>query len=273
MADINYGGLPVLLDNAYFPVSNGTLSNYKQDDNYFITGFYDTGSAASKEYTFSRTAADIGTSISVRLYNDQEASSVDYWTISRSPTSLNYNRFLKSVGQYIAIPIRKQDASYAWCYCNTTGQFIYKGDKVNEKITSLLMNHHTGLISCVQDYYGIPIWKDNVLWHGTSGSGKATEGWIADDRYFLAGPFVTGVTSGRHSYTLKAPAAPAENTLGLLRAFDDLKESCVNYWALWDRTFNSNGKYFIVSISKADAADQYLYDNTAERYIYKGKNI
>lgn len=82
MGDINYiGGLPVLIDNAYWS-GNGEISSYTQNNNYFITGFHDTGNDNSKNYTFSRIRVDSET-ISVRLYNNQNASSIDYWRIEK----------------------------------------------------------------------------------------------------------------------------------------------------------------------------------------------
>ena len=123
------GGLPVLIDNAWFPNWNGYANSYRASNNYFITGVYDTGSTSTKSYTWyqaPRTSDTGGDYPAFRVFNDLSAQSVDFWgcaTGEAQPTV----RQGSSPGRYILFSVRKSYAADTYMYDDTNSRYVFKG--------------------------------------------------------------------------------------------------------------------------------------------------
>lgn len=126
------GGLPVLYDNAAYDNQNGRIDAFIHDTRFFITGVFDTGSTASKSYTYTRYSATLDpadtsrVSTCFRVFNDLTASSYDYWSISPNTTA----RTLSFAGQYILFTVYKPEAANMYMYNNTAGVYLFKGKNV-----------------------------------------------------------------------------------------------------------------------------------------------
>ena len=125
------GGLPVYIDNAYYPSSNGYATSFNTDSDWFITGVFDTGSTSSKTYTLMQNPKVSSHGSAFRLYNDLTANSVDYWSNMAGSTTPN-TRSVTTVGRYILFPVYKPYAENLYMYYTSGGQQIYlfKGKNV-----------------------------------------------------------------------------------------------------------------------------------------------
>lgn len=74
-----YHGIPVFMDNAYFPCRDGALSDRVADNNWFIAGPFDTGSSSIKVYSWWG-ARGIGTDSAWRTYDDITGDSSNWWS-------------------------------------------------------------------------------------------------------------------------------------------------------------------------------------------------
>ena len=123
---------------------------------------------------------------------------------------------------------------------------------------------------------GIDVYLDNARYPG--GNAKI-DSVTTDNEYFLAGIFDTGTTS-RKSYTISYTKNTVDNAANI-RFYNDITANSVDYWGVGTgqhnlpstRTFTSAGRYIVTTIYKELAADMYLYDNTNQRYVFKGKNV
>lgn len=108
---VDYGGIPVFLDNARFARANGTASDVVADPDWFIAGWADSGSSTTKAYTYFRSAA---TSETVeqqgawRTFDDKSGTSVDWWAASTGSSASTPT--INSSGQYILFSVYKPDA-------------------------------------------------------------------------------------------------------------------------------------------------------------------
>lgn len=136
-------GLPVLINNARYPQSNGKIDSVVEDNDWFITGPFDTGSTSSKKYSFIHTVAANSTShASMRLFNDISSTSADYWTVTVNTRRLLSETFrtITSVGRYITFSIKKSDAVDIWCYCHNTNSFVFKAENIDNRLSSLIQS-------------------------------------------------------------------------------------------------------------------------------------
>lgn len=120
---------------------------------------------------------------------------------------------------------------------------------------------------------GICVYQDNAFYtaRGNAGPDQYTE----NSDWFIAGPFDTG-NSNSKSYTCsRYNGTGSENWL---RIFDNINSTSYDYWTLGatsttPRTFSTAGRYILVGVYKPNAADSYIYDNTNQRYVFKGNNV
>lgn len=117
------GGLPVLIDNARYAFKNGTFDDYTSDDDYFLTGWYDTGSTESKGYVLEKVDTPIN--LTARWFDDKSGKSIDYW----SAKSASQNTF-SSKGQYIIASVYKPIAELFYLYDSTNQRYVFKGKNV-----------------------------------------------------------------------------------------------------------------------------------------------
>ena len=121
------GGLPVLIDNARLMQYNGTINErIATDADYFVTGWFDTGSTASKSYTITNIYAPGGGYVYMRPYNDKDGTSVDYWDIGRSGAT----RTVTTAGRFIVTTVYKATAANFYIYDNTNNRYVCKGKNV-----------------------------------------------------------------------------------------------------------------------------------------------
>ena len=129
---LTIGGLPVLINNAWYINANGRVDEFRADDNFFITGIFDSNSSTQKQYTYYRypRAPYISSGFpSMRLFNDLSQTSVDYWpagTNEGSPAP----RTVQSAGRYILFTVRKDCAGDVYLYDDTNQRYIFKGKNV-----------------------------------------------------------------------------------------------------------------------------------------------
>ena len=125
-------------------------------------------------------------------------------------------------------------------------------------------------------YAGIPIFKDNASYENKNGTASLI---VEDAGFFLAGPFDLGDLGSKNFHVSRFQQANSDGTYAGLRMFNDLSATSVDYWMLsgttGDRSIVSVGRYVIVPIPKAVAADMYLYMtvNDVKTYIFKGCNV
>lgn len=117
---------------------------------------------------------------------------------------------------------------------------------------------------------GLPIFLDGCYY--ASRNNKADEGTVENADCYLAGPFDTGSESSK-SYTIGGMDSGAESRAMCVRYFNDLEATSVENWIIKNRTMNSPGRYIIFSIYKPVEDDTFMYDNTNQRYVFKGKNV
>ena len=125
----SYGGITAYADNCLFLTQNGGVSDVVTNDDYFIAGIIDTGSAESKTYVVTRFGTDIQGAM--RFYDNLEGTSVDYWTIMR--TDMEYGSIntaeIASKGRYILLTILKAGASNFYIRYKD-GDYLVKGSNV-----------------------------------------------------------------------------------------------------------------------------------------------
>lgn len=129
----NYGGLPILIDNARLKYSNGTIFNITADNDFFITGVFDSGNSDSKSYTMSRTTtSSSGTNSCARFFDNINGTSVDYWANNSANIANNPLRTFSSKGRYIVNSFRKTEAKNMYLYRTIDGlkEYLYKGINV-----------------------------------------------------------------------------------------------------------------------------------------------
>lgn len=139
------------------------------------------------------------------------------------------------------------------------------------------MRRHELLASQTMSYGGIPVYRDNAVYAGNNGTAS---GYTDDPGWFLAGPFDTGTTGTKSMTYSRFPDTFGSGTVPGLRMFNDLTATSVDWWpnggnASTQNTVNTAGRYIIVSMPKAKAANQYLYITSGgvTTYLYKGNNV
>lgn len=123
------GGLPVLIDNAWFTNENGYANGYRTSNDYFITGVYDTGSTSTKSYTWYQAprTSDTGPYYpAFRVFNDLSAMSVDYWGNGAGGDQPTLRQG-SSPGRYILFSVRKFYAADTYMYDSTNNRYVFKG--------------------------------------------------------------------------------------------------------------------------------------------------
>ena len=139
-----------------------------------------------------------------------------------------------------------------------------------------LMRKRFAMLAEQTTYAGIPVFLDNATYLNKNGYAKPGE---ADERFFLAGPFDLGSEAVK-TYTVSRYAVyNKDGTSTCLRPFNDLTATSVDFWSISsstkERTITAAGRYVIMPIPKAVAADMYLYmtENGVKTYIFKGCNV
>lgn len=131
-SDPTIGGIPVWIDNAYYPKSNGTINSVTENNDFFIAGPFDTGTTFAKIIVLTRFGST--TEATMRMFNDPgnvSANSVDYWTVMRSdilpdiPTPAN----IDTAGRYALVSILKKNAADFYIK-DDDGNYIVKGNNV-----------------------------------------------------------------------------------------------------------------------------------------------
>lgn len=118
------GGLPVLIDNFRYSAQNGTVDGSGTiDGDYFIAGWFDTGSTSSKDYRFVQDAN--GDYMAARWFNDISARSVDYWRPNKGS-----EKVFSSAGRFIAVTIYKPTAANYFLFDSTNNRYVISGKNV-----------------------------------------------------------------------------------------------------------------------------------------------
>lgn len=118
-------------------------------------------------------------------------------------------------------------------------------------------------------YGGLPVLIDNARYN--SGNGKFDE-YVTDPDFFLSGWYDTG-DSLTKSYTYNGLNA---DIAACFRIFNDKNSTNYDWWGISkfsDRTLSTAGRYIVIPIRKVQADISFMYDNTNQRYIFKGKNV
>lgn len=123
---------------------------------------------------------------------------------------------------------------------------------------------------------GIPVLIDNAYLPNRNGT---IADLVADNRFFITGFFDTGSTSSK-SYTYWQLHKPDDmSSHWAMRFFNDIEQRSVDYWGVstaqsaFARTISSAGQFIAFSILKSEAANVYMFDNTNNRYLFKGLNV
>lgn len=118
------GGLPVLIDGYRYSPSDGPFDGAgTSDSDYFITGWFDSGSASTKRYSLQEDLQ--ANNLTVRWFNDRSVTSVDYWRPNKSGIK-NFS----SAGIFIAATVYKPTAANYYLYNRDTGKYVFKGKNV-----------------------------------------------------------------------------------------------------------------------------------------------
>lgn len=120
-----YCGIPVYLDNARLPKSNGSTSDVESDNDWFITGWFDSGDSTKKAYTYFRPASDYGAA-AWRVYDDKDSASVDWWAASAG--SADATPTVSTTGRYVLFSVYKPLAYKSYMMQGST--YLFKGKGV-----------------------------------------------------------------------------------------------------------------------------------------------
>lgn len=118
------GGIPVLIDNAYFTASNNKYDVFEVNTNYFLTGWFDMVTPDAKIYTFGAANTDIGV-MTARWFNDKSDISVDYWRPNASA-----EKTITSGGRFIVATVYKPTAADYYLFNATDNVYVFKGSNV-----------------------------------------------------------------------------------------------------------------------------------------------
>lgn len=132
-AEQTIGGIKVLVDNCQYRQGNHKWNESTlEDESFFLTGWYDTGSEGEKSYTAKTQYKKTDVGQFVRFFNDQDADSVDYWSITAGDSYPDGTRTFTSEGRYIIAPIYKEWAADSYIYDNTNNRYVFKGSNITE---------------------------------------------------------------------------------------------------------------------------------------------
>ena len=128
---MEYSGIPVWKDNAYYSTGGRVPANsFISDPNWFITGYYDTGSTSSKSYRWLNVGRQtFDTALLFFNTLDGTTNAVDWWP-SASGGSGQSTMTFNCAGQYILFSVYKPRAADIYLYCNTLARYIFKGNNV-----------------------------------------------------------------------------------------------------------------------------------------------
>ena len=129
VAGNDIGGLYVYQDNARYAAANN--NNYVDDEitsdsDFFLTGFYDTGSENEKSLTITcNPLANIDNRYSViRFYNDKTSNIIiNQYHIGQNFTT----RTVTSSGRYLICSVYKPNAANFYTYDNTNQRYLVNG--------------------------------------------------------------------------------------------------------------------------------------------------
>ena len=124
------GGLPLLMNNAYYKSGDGTkTSNVVHDTDYVIVGPFDTGSTAGKNYTIKTMPMVTDNSHCImRAFNDLSSNSFLY--LGYSQQGQDTYSVTGFPGRYFTITLPKMLAPNFYMYDNTNKRYVCKGSNV-----------------------------------------------------------------------------------------------------------------------------------------------
>ena len=109
-------------------------------------------------------------------------------------------------------------------------------------------------------------------------NGYYNTGLEQNTAYFIPVFFDLGYT-GSKSITIKRYPNTNGASNPSLREFDSIPNAqSIDYWSMNNsegepRTLTIAGRYIACSVLKSGADDFFIYDNTMDRYVFKGKNV
>lgn len=134
-------------------------------------------------------------------------------------------------------------------------------------IRRALMGEHVFTIG------GLPVIYNNAAYKNSNGR---VDDVLTDSRFFITGIYDTGDSTSK-SYTFTRYAAYIDNKATCFRLYNDLTASSYDFWSISStggtRTLSTAGRYILFTVYKPEAADMYMYNNTAGLYVFKGKNV
>lgn len=120
------GGLPILIDNAYLPRYNGPLTDYVENPNYFITGWFDTGNTSIKQYRWFRKGGIDVPYVSIRFFDSIAGTSKAAWASGMSDEEdMVVEQGIN--GRFIAASILKEDADKFFMHIKGTKRYVFRG--------------------------------------------------------------------------------------------------------------------------------------------------
>lgn len=126
-------------------------------------------------------------------------------------------------------------------------------------------------------YGGLPVYIDNACFRYRNG---LVTDYVTDSNFFITGPFDSGST-GSKVYTIsRYPETASGGVTPAFRPYDDLTATSIDYWAIGSsnnptRSVTTAGRYLLVPMPKAKAANMYMQVKVGDVYVYifKGKNV
>jgi hypothetical protein len=119
------GGIPVLLNNRALTSYGYYNTGYTENHDYFVAGWFDTGTPDSKSITVKRCPKTTLSNCRIRLYNDKTDREYDWWSIDGTGT-----RTFSGGGRYIICTVYKPEAADFYLRDNTRGVYLIKGTNV-----------------------------------------------------------------------------------------------------------------------------------------------
>lgn len=141
-----------------------------------------------------------------------------------------------------------------------------------------LKERHRLLMS--EDYIcGIPVLINNAGFRNRNG--VATD-YNNDPAFFIAGWFDTGSPDSKSITLATTSHYLSDGGAASFRLYDTkgMNTNSVDYWGVTDtsaqtKTVTTAGRYILISICKADAANMYMYYTVdgVNHYLFKGSNV
>lgn len=134
--------------------------------------------------------------------------------------------------------------------------YVYRGDEL--------------LWESIKRYGGLTVYKDNTMYPPSNGY---IENSTKDEDFFTI-IVDTGDTSKKKiefGYTQSSSDA-----IGSMRIFNKLTSRSIDYWTVQKnspRTLDIDGRWYVISVSKADASYFFVKNATTGEYYANGKRV